>query len=202
MRPRLQPEDLRRDVASFCVSEQITGNRRNGLGGAAIKLTTKVLAQRLRVAADDIGDVVLRYTDTRQAPHPLAHRIGYGECFSRHLPLLIDRLPGGALVEGLTAGLMQGLTGGLMHRDAPGEGLPRCTGTSRARPALDLAGRPGTCRRFPRRLRLSGHDHSFVTMPLGIAWICAVAPTKRQMFDRRRAFRAAGQGRPSSAQLI
>src|ERR1700674_4863131 len=147
MRPRLQPEDLRRDVASFCVSEQITGTRRNGLGGAAIKLTTKVLAQRLRLAADDIGDVFLRDTDTRQAPHPLAHRIGYGECFSRHLPLLIDRLPGGALVEGLT--------GGLMHRDAPGEGR---TGTSRARPALDLAGRPGTCRRFPRRLRLSGHE--------------------------------------------
>jgi hypothetical protein len=171
MRPRLQPEDLRRDVASFCVSEQITGNRRNGLGGAAIKLTTKVLAQRLRVAADDIGDVVLRDTDTRQAPHPLAHRIGYGECFSRHLPLLIDRLPGGALVEGLT--------GGLMHRDAPVKAARghRALGQRSTWPAGQ--GHAGVS---PAGSDCLDMNHSFVTMPpWHRAWIRAVAPTKRQM---------------------
>jgi len=76
-----------------------------------------VLAQRLRVAADDPGDVDLRDTQTRQGPHPLTHRISHDEWFSRHVRLLIDVvLAVGARVERLTAGVM--------HCRAPGEDLP------------------------------------------------------------------------------
>jgi hypothetical protein len=42
------------------------------------ELITKALAQRLRGAADDFGDVVLPDADPRQVPYPLAHRIDRG----------------------------------------------------------------------------------------------------------------------------
>src|SRR5271155_2288609 len=90
MRSRFQPKLLRWDTTSLCGSEQRAGDHRIGLGYAAIKLITKVLAQRLRVAADDPGDVDLRDTETRQGPHPLAHRISHDEWFSRHVRLLTD----------------------------------------------------------------------------------------------------------------
>src|SRR5205823_6475899 len=66
MRPRLQPEDLRRDIAALRVSKQRTGDRRIGLRHAAIEFITQALAQRFRGTADDPGDVVLTDTDARQ----------------------------------------------------------------------------------------------------------------------------------------
>src|SRR6266446_3182212 len=75
MCPGLQPENHRRDVAGLRRREQKAGDRRVGLGYAAIELITKTLAQRLRGAADDFGDVVLRDTETGQVPHLLAQRI-------------------------------------------------------------------------------------------------------------------------------
>jgi len=84
---------LSSDVSFSYFSKQITGSRCISLGRAAIKLNTEVLAQRLLVAVDDRGDVVLRDTHTRQAPDPVAHCICRAECFSCHLLLLIDRVP-------------------------------------------------------------------------------------------------------------
>ena len=65
-RPRLQPEDLCHDVAPLRSEEQRAGDRRIGLRRATIEFITKALAQCLRRAADELGDVVLRDTETRQ----------------------------------------------------------------------------------------------------------------------------------------
>jgi dUTPase len=99
MPPRFHPKDLSGNIAFFYFCEQISGSRCISLGDATIKLNTKVLAQSLLVALDDRGDVVPRDTDTRQPPHSFAHCICHQEFFSRHLLLLIDRVPSGALLE-------------------------------------------------------------------------------------------------------
>src|SRR5882672_1190769 len=91
MRPRLQPEDDRRDVACLRGSEQIAGDRRIGFRYPAIEFIAQPLAQGLRRAADDSGDVILPNTNASQMPHPLAHRLIHGKCLSRHGLLLIDR---------------------------------------------------------------------------------------------------------------
>ena len=51
------------------------------------------LAQRFRGATDDLGDVVLRDTETGQVPHLLAQRISHDKSCSRHVLLLINRGP-------------------------------------------------------------------------------------------------------------
>jgi hypothetical protein len=48
-----------RDIARLRSSEQIAADGRVGFRHAAIKFITKALAQRLRGAADDLGDVIL-----------------------------------------------------------------------------------------------------------------------------------------------
>src|SRR6516162_6827121 len=48
MRPRLQPENDRRDAAPLGRSEQKAGDCRSGLGDAAIKVISETLAQRFR----------------------------------------------------------------------------------------------------------------------------------------------------------
>src|SRR5208283_2303826 len=60
IRSGLEPEDDRRDIARFRGREQIAGDRRFGLGHAAIEFIAKALAQCLWRAADNLGDVVLR----------------------------------------------------------------------------------------------------------------------------------------------
>src|ERR1700755_2599117 len=89
MRSRLQPEDDRRDVARLRGGEQIAGDRRVSLCNAAIEFITEALAQRLRGAADNFGDVVLTDTKPGEVPHLLAHRITHGKCPPSHRPLLI-----------------------------------------------------------------------------------------------------------------
>src|SRR6516164_9882987 len=93
MRPRLQPENDRRDAAPLGGSEQKARDCRSGLGDAAIKVITETLAQRFRGATDDLGDAVLWDTDTRQIAHPLAHRIIYSKCFSSHRWTPVDLGP-------------------------------------------------------------------------------------------------------------
>src|ERR1700746_1318894 len=90
MRSRMaSPEDHRRDIAGLGRREQKAGDRRIGLRYAAIELITEALAQRLRGAADDFGDIVLRDTETGQVPHLLAQRIIDDKGCSRHVQLLI-----------------------------------------------------------------------------------------------------------------
>ena len=48
MRPRLQPEDLRRNIAALSCTKQRAGDRRIGLRHTAIELITKAPAQSLR----------------------------------------------------------------------------------------------------------------------------------------------------------
>jgi len=111
MRPRLQPEYLRRDIAPFRSIEQLAGDLRIRLGHTAIELITKVLAQRLRVATNDRGDVLLPDAYTRQRSHLLARRVSREEGFSRHGQLLVDVGPCfGALVEGSDADLARAST--------------------------------------------------------------------------------------------
>src|SRR5262249_18791172 len=57
IRPRLQPENDRRDIARLGGSEQITGDRRIGLGHPPIELVAQTFAQCLWRAADNLGDV-------------------------------------------------------------------------------------------------------------------------------------------------
>ena len=52
------------------------------------KLTTKVFTQRLCVAADGLGDVLLRRAASCIRSHLSAHRIGREECFSCHVIIL------------------------------------------------------------------------------------------------------------------
>src|ERR1700754_873148 len=59
-RSRLKPEDLRRNVAVPCISEQKARHLGVGLRRAEIELVTVVLAQGFRIDADHARDVVLR----------------------------------------------------------------------------------------------------------------------------------------------
>src|SRR4051794_24259046 len=107
MRPRLQPEDDGRDVARLRGREQIAADRRVGLGHAAVEFIAKALAQGLRGAADDPGDVVLTDTDPRQVPTfsrtaSFTAKAVLAICHSR-LVLVLDV---GALVERLTRSVM------------------------------------------------------------------------------------------------
>jgi hypothetical protein len=60
--------DDRRDIARLRGGEQRAGDHRIGLGHAAIELFAKTVAQPLRGASDDPGDVVLWDTETGQVP--------------------------------------------------------------------------------------------------------------------------------------
>jgi hypothetical protein len=86
--PANAPSSLARRFAPWYrplrVSEQIASDRRIGLRHAAIGFIAQALAQRLRRAADDLGDVLLTDPDTRQVLHSLAHRIIHDKCCSRH----------------------------------------------------------------------------------------------------------------------
>src|ERR1700732_639888 len=84
MRPRLQPEDLRRDIAALGGREQRAGNYGIGLGDTAIEVVATLLAQGLRRAPDDPGDIVLTDADPRQVTHLLAHRLIDDKRPSRH----------------------------------------------------------------------------------------------------------------------
>src|SRR5207237_3836737 len=85
------PKDNCRDIPRLRGVEQKAGDHRIGLGYAAIELVTKAFAQRLRGAADDLGDVALRDTETGQVAHLLAERIIDDKGCSRHGRLLMDR---------------------------------------------------------------------------------------------------------------
>ena len=94
MRPCFHPEHLGRHTASLSGGEQTAGHDRVGLGDPAIEVITKLLAQRLRRAADDLGDVVLTDSDPSQMAHPFAYRFIDGKRFSRHWRSPIDLGPG------------------------------------------------------------------------------------------------------------
>ena len=94
MRPRLQPEDLRHDVATLGGGEQRAGNYGIGLGDSAVEVITTTLAQRLWRAADDLGDVVLTDANPSQMAHLFAYRLIENKRFSSHRRSLIDLCPG------------------------------------------------------------------------------------------------------------
>src|SRR5215472_7254824 len=94
MRPRFQPKDLRRNIAGLGVGEQIAGDQSIGLSGAAVEVLTTPLAQRLRGAPDDLGDVVLTDANPRQMANLFAYRLIHDKRFSSHGRTLIDPGPG------------------------------------------------------------------------------------------------------------
>jgi hypothetical protein len=81
IRPCFQPKDLRRDIAGLGVGEQIAGDQGIGLGDATVEVLTTPLAQRLRVAPDDLGDVVLTDANPRQMANLFAYRLIHDKRF-------------------------------------------------------------------------------------------------------------------------
>src|SRR5580693_1915982 len=105
MRPRLQPKDLRRDIAGLRGGKQIAGHCRIGLGHAAIEIITTPLAQRLRRAADDLA-----ISSCRRPTPARCRTLSCTASFTANAFLAICRprsisvLPVGTLVERLTRG--------------------------------------------------------------------------------------------------
>src|ERR1700751_4813177 len=93
MRPRLQPEDLRRDIAALRGGEQRAGNHGIGLGDTAIEAVATPLAQSLGRAPDEPGDIVLTDAHPRQMALLLAHRLMDDKRLSRHRRRLIEPCP-------------------------------------------------------------------------------------------------------------
>ena len=94
MRPCFQPKDLRRDIAGLRVGEQIAGNHGIGLGHPTVEVVTTPLAQGLRRAADDLGDVVLTDANPSQMTYLFACHLIEDKRFSSHRRTLIDLGPG------------------------------------------------------------------------------------------------------------
>src|SRR2546430_2522018 len=110
MRPGLQPEDHRCDVAGLGGREQKAGDRRIGLRYTAIELITEALAQRFRGAADRARPIT--------TPRP---RRSPGICGSSRARLARRADPSGATVPFpvLEAPRRDMCPGGLATADAP-----------------------------------------------------------------------------------